>query len=265
MTREEIIHGGGDLHGPAYSIRGEVYGEGPRKTAIFDRDGVLNAIEEVYTDGSIAEERGAQTLEEFEEVVYDRVEQLFQGLRARGYRVAVLTNQPDVGKHDRPLDLETLELKAEKLIDSGADIVEACPHRHENHEEEYVASLTDARFAVGEDFEELEEEGFKHEYACNCHKPGAAMFRLLDDFVGVDWENSFMVGDSASDLEAANSHRQDIGGLYFIQHYEGSEAPEMAEGSFEDIDEFTREVLDGLAYEEASQSAGNLSLLGDTV
>jgi D-glycero-D-manno-heptose 1,7-bisphosphate phosphatase len=127
-----------------------------------DRDGVLNR----------AVVRGAKpyppaTLTALE--ILPGVPEALARLRAAGYRLVVVTNQPDVGRGNTPL--ATVEaIHAQLLQDLPLDAVEVCLH--------------------GGDV------------PCHCRKPRPGM--ILRDAVrfGVDLGASFMVGDRWRDVDA---------------------------------------------------------------
>lgn len=90
-------------------------------------------------------------------------------LKENGYKVIVVTNQPDIG-HGK-VTLDVVEAMHEKLREkTKVDDVYLCAHR--------------------------QDEG------CECRKPKPGMLFNASEKYGLDLSNSFMVGDRASDIEA---------------------------------------------------------------
>ena len=88
---------------------------------------------------------------------------------ASGYRLVVVTNQPDVG-HGRVAANIGEEMHRRLAAALPVDAVEVCYH--------------------------TQAEG------CDCRKPQAGMLRRAAERLGIDCARSFMVGDRASDVEA---------------------------------------------------------------
>ena len=134
------------------------------KPAVFlDRDGVLNRA--VVRDGKPYPPAG---LEAFE--LLPGVEDAAAALRAAGYLLVVVTNQPDVatGKQRR----EVVEAMHERLRAAGlCDDIRACYH-------------TDAD-------------------DCDCRKPKPGMFEDIAHRFNLDLAGVPSVGDSLRDLQAA--------------------------------------------------------------
>ena len=136
-----------------------------RRAVFLDRDGVLTVPE--FRDGrSFAPRR----LEDFR--LYDEAGQATVALKAAGFRLIVVTNQPDVG-YGR-VELEVVEEMHRRLAARlPVDSIEACYHRHED--------------------------------ACDCRKPKPGMLRRAAHQFGIDCRQSFMIGDRASDVAAGRS------------------------------------------------------------
>jgi histidinol-phosphate phosphatase family protein len=131
-------------------------------TLFLDRDGVLN----VRMPGEYVQHPDAF-------IPTPGLETAFPMLAARFERIVVVTNQAGIGKG--LMTMEDLDAVHQKLRDiaqaSGGrlDAIYACPHR------------SDA--------------------ACPCRKPATGMAWLaLEQFPEIDFENSWMVGDSKSDM-----------------------------------------------------------------
>ena len=93
-------------------------------------------------------------------------------LKRQGFRIAVVTNQPDVAK--RLILTSDLETMNRRLVEELAvDVVKVCPH--------------------------AQDEG------CACRKPAPGMLREAAAELGVTLGRSYMVGDRWSDVEAGRA------------------------------------------------------------
>jgi len=131
--------------------------------AVFlDRDGVIN--ESVVVDGK---PYPPATLDAFRYI--DGIEQAVAALRDAGYRIIVVTNQPDVatGKQERSV-VDAMHAKLRSEL--GVDDVLACFH-------------TD-------------------EHCCECRKPKPGMLIEAGKRWKIDFSRSYMVGDRWRDIEA---------------------------------------------------------------
>lgn len=137
-----------------------------QQAAVFlDRDGVLNPI--IVRDGRPGSPR---RLDEFRLVpdAHDAVARL----KAAGFAVFVVTNQPDLARGLLPAaELEAMMkvLTAELGVDDAA----VCPH----------------------------EDG----HACDCRKPLPGLLNALADRWDIDLPRSFMVGDTWRDTAAGRA------------------------------------------------------------
>jgi D-glycero-D-manno-heptose 1,7-bisphosphate phosphatase len=134
--------------------------------AIFlDRDGVLVVPE--FRDGrSFAPRR----LADFR--LYDEAAGVLAGLKAAGFKLVVVTNQPDVG--DGLVARETVE-EMHRILASAlpVDTIEVCFHGHGD--------------------------------ICDCRKPKPGMLERAARRLGIDCRRSFMIGDRSSDVAAGRS------------------------------------------------------------
>lgn len=141
-------------------------GVGQIKRAVFlDRDGVLNPV--VMRSGSPASPRSR---DEFS-LVPGAGKQVAR-LKAAGYVVIVVTNQPDVARGLLPQD----ELEAMHRVlaqEAGPDEIRFCPH--DDH------------------------------HQCACRKPKPGMLTQAATEHGLDLAASWMVGDGYKDMEAARA------------------------------------------------------------
>ena len=134
-----------------------------RSKAVFlDRDGVLVIPE--FRDGRSYAPR---SLDDY--ALYEEAGPCLEQLKAAGFLLVVVTNQPDVGKG--LVDRRDLEKMHEILRDAlPVDAIEVCTHTQ------------------GE--------------RCACRKPKPGMLLQAADRLGIDLGRSFMVGDRASDAAA---------------------------------------------------------------
>ena len=134
------------------------------KYVFLDRDGVINRKP---PEGHIV-----RRWEEFE--ILPGVEQAIARLHAAGLKVIIVTNQRGIALGQiSELDLGEIHSRLIEHIaarEGAIDAIYYCPHDRDE---------------------------------CECRKPGVGMFeRALSEFPGARAENSLMIGDSVSDIEA---------------------------------------------------------------
>lgn len=138
------------------------------KIAFLDRDGVINI--------NIGKHCYVSSWEDF--IFIPGSIAGIKYLNDAGYKVIVLTNQSGIAQNICSIDqIENIHKKMSAVItEYGARIdgIYYCPH---------------ARDA-----------------GCTCRKPGIGMFLEAEKIYSVDKENSFMIGDSATDIEAATNY-----------------------------------------------------------
>jgi D-glycero-D-manno-heptose 1,7-bisphosphate phosphatase len=137
------------------------------RAVFLDRDGVLNRV--VLRQGR---PYPPATLEEFE--LLPGVVEAVHALRQAGFRLIVVTNQPDVrtGVQRR----EVVQAMHERLRHTlPLDAIKVCFH--------------------------VDEDG------CSCRKPRPGMLLEAAAEWGLDLERSFMVGDRWRDIEAGRNAR----------------------------------------------------------
>ena len=142
----------------------------PLLPAVFlDRDGTLNR--QIIREGR---PYPPATLEEFR--LYEGVAQCCEQLKAAGFVLVVVTNQPDVGRgtQDRQI-VESMHRHLQSLIPS-IDLIQVCYHGGENHGQ-----------------------------PCACRKPRPGMLISAAAHLGLDLSQSWMVGDRWRDVEAGHS------------------------------------------------------------
>jgi transaldolase len=136
------------------------------KRAVFlDRDGVL-VVPEMRDGRSYA----PRSIEAFR--IYPKAAEALVRLKAAGYLLIVVTNQPDIGNGLVSVDVvnEMHRLLAQAL---PIDRIEMCPHSQSE--------------------------------ACNCRKPKPGMLIDAAAHCEIDLAGSVMVGDRPSDLEAGRA------------------------------------------------------------
>jgi D-glycero-D-manno-heptose 1,7-bisphosphate phosphatase len=135
------------------------------RAVFLDRDGVLT-IPEFRNGRSFAPRR----LADFR--LYDDAALATRRMKEAGFRLVVVTNQPDVGHGHIPLEVVE-EMHRRLALALPVDAIEACYHR--------------------------QDEG------CDCRKPKSGMLRRAARHLGIDCRQSFMIGDRASDVEAGRN------------------------------------------------------------
>jgi D-glycero-D-manno-heptose 1,7-bisphosphate phosphatase len=131
------------------------------KAVFLDRDGVINRA--VVRDGK---PHPPDTIEDLE--VLDGVPDALRKLRGAGFRLIVVTNQPDVAR--------------------GTQTREAVEAMHARLTSELAVDEVIACYHDGDD--------------CDCRKPKPGALLDAAQRHGVKLENSFMVGDRWRDIEA---------------------------------------------------------------
>ena len=132
------------------------------KAVFLDRDGVIN-----HTVFKMGKPRAPYTLEEFSFI--DGVKEAVRLFKAHGYRIIVVTNQPDVARGwvaREQVDLVNGYVQNELQVDE----VKSCFHTEKD--------------------------------TCLCRKPQPGMLLEAADRWGINLSESFMVGDRLSDIEA---------------------------------------------------------------
>ena len=136
-----------------------------RRAVFLDRDGVLNRV--VMRGGAACSPR---TLGEFE--LLEGAAEALARLKAAGFLLVVVTNQPDIARGKMPaaeLDAMTALLRERLPVDE----VRVCPH-------------DDAA-------------------SCRCRKPLAGMLLDAASDHQIDLPSSYLIGDSWKDLAAARA------------------------------------------------------------
>lgn len=138
------------------------------KAVFLDRDGVINE-----DTGHLHDVADLQ--------IIPKVGQAIRDLNEKGYKVVVVANQSAVAKGLATIkDIDTIngEVKA-RLAREGAiiDAIYYCPHHPEGTVRKYATD-------------------------CDCRKPGIGMIKTATADLGINLEESFLVGDKTSDILA---------------------------------------------------------------
>jgi len=147
--------------------------------AVFlDRDGVINEI--IYNEDTELMD-SAQNVSQFHMFPY--VPKVVQAIRDKGYYVFVVTNQPGAAKgKSTPLKLYDINTHFWQMVD--VDDIFTCMH--------YPKMLP------------LSKEPYLIR-TCDCRKPKPGLLMRACEKYNIDLENSFMVGDSYTDVLAGKA------------------------------------------------------------
>ncbi len=152
--------------------------------AVFlDRDGVLN---EIVFNEDIEQMDSPQKPSEFRP--FPEAAEALRLIKEKGYYVFIATNQPGAAKGKCRLrtlyDINTMY--AEQLAEQGIELdgIFMCPHYPsmcENTKEEFLIKK------------------------CDCRKPKPGLLLKPKDIYNIDYEKSYMVGDSFTDIVAGQA------------------------------------------------------------
>ena len=170
-----------------------------RPCIFLDRDGVIN--KNMDTNPKV---------EDFE--LLPNAAKAIKEINKSDYLAVVATNQPMIAKGFITFDeIDKIHKKMETLLGNDGAFLNAiyyCPHHPES--------------------------GFKGEVKelkidCNCRKPKPGMLLKAAEDLNIDLEKSWMIGDSARDIEAGKnagcrtvSIKKDLGADYIAQDLEGA-------------------------------------------
>ena len=134
------------------------------KAVFLDRDGVINQA--TVWGGKPYAPRKAEDF-----VILPGAEDAIMRIRAFGYLVLVVTNQPDI--NNKQVDPAEVNAMHNQLAHLPIEKIYVCPHSQDED--------------------------------CLCRKPKPGMlFQALDEF-NIDLSKSYMVGDRYSDMQASKS------------------------------------------------------------
>lgn len=170
-----------------------------RRAVFLDRDGVVNRS--LVANGK---PMAPKRLSEFR--LLPGARRNITTLRRRGFRIAVVTNQPDVAKG--LIERAELERMNARLAPLGADVVKVCPHAQDA--------------------------------GCRCRKPKPGMLRAAARELGVSLGRSYMVGDRWSDVEAGRA-----AGCYTVKIERGwaNERPSQPDAVVKSLGEAVKHIL----------------------
>ena len=146
-----------------------------QKAVFLDRDGTINKTNGFLTD-----------INDFE--LIEGAAEAIKQINKSGYLAVVVTNQPVIARGDCSFEqLQEIHNKMETLLGKEGAFIDGlflCPHH------------TDKGF-----------EGERIEYGldCECRKPKAGLFVQAQKALNIDLSQSYMVGDSAIDIKAAEN------------------------------------------------------------
>jgi D-glycero-D-manno-heptose 1,7-bisphosphate phosphatase len=172
-----------------------------RAGVFVDRDGVLN--EPRLENGKPLPPRGVDELR-----ILPGVQTALERLRAAGFPVVVVTNQPDIAR--RTVTIETVEAINRRLRDSlPVDDVIVCPHDDEDD--------------------------------CECRKPKPGMLLDAAKRHRLELARSYLVGDRWRDIEAGR--RAGVTTVFIDRGYD-ERRPERPDATVRDLAEAAEWILD---------------------
>jgi D-glycero-D-manno-heptose 1,7-bisphosphate phosphatase len=171
-----------------------------RRAVFLDRDGVINRS--IIRDGKPYAPESASEME-----ILEGVQEALAALRNAGFLNIIVTNQPDVASGK--LKVQTLEAMHERLRNELAlDDIKVCCHDDAD--------------------------------ACACRKPKPGMLLEAARDLGVDLEQSFMVGDRWRDVEAGQAAGC---AAFFVDYGYGEKRPEPPYITVKSLAEASRQIL----------------------
>jgi D-glycero-D-manno-heptose 1,7-bisphosphate phosphatase len=139
------------------------------RCVFLDRDGVLNKA--IVRNGTPYPPNSPEELELSPDAVAG-----CERLKQAGFRLVVVTNQPDVGRGKQTRELaEAINQRLAELI-PVLDAIEVCFHA-----------------------------GTRHGDPCDCRKPKPGMVLSAAEKHGIDLKRSFLIGDRWRDIDCAHA------------------------------------------------------------
>ena len=146
-----------------------------QKAVFLDRDGTINKTSGFLTD-----------INDFE--LIEGAAEAIKRINKFGYLAVVVTNQPVIARGECSFEqLQEIHNKMETLLGMEGAFIDGlflCPHH------------TDRGF---------EGERIEYKIDCECRKPKAGLFIQAQKTLNIDLSQSYMVGDSAIDIKAAEN------------------------------------------------------------
>lgn len=152
----------------------------PHPAVFLDRDGVLN---EIVFNEETEQLDSPMNVGQFQ--LLPKVAEALRIFKEKGYYVFVVTNQPAAAKGKTLLanlyDINNYFSQQMKEVGAEPDDIFMCPH--------YARMLP------------MTKEDFLIQ-SCSCRKPKPGLLLKAKERYYVDWERSYMIGDSYTDIEA---------------------------------------------------------------
>lgn len=152
----------------------------PHPAVFLDRDGVLNEI--VFNEDT---EQLDSPMDIGQFKLLPGVPEALRLFKEKGYYLFIVTNQPAAAKGKTSLaklyDINTHFAQQMKEAGTELDDIFMCPH--------YTKELP------------MTKEAFLVQ-SCNCRKPKPGLLLKAKESYYIDWEHSYMIGDSYTDVEA---------------------------------------------------------------
>ena len=146
-----------------------------QKAVFLDRDGTINETNGFLTD-----------INDFE--LIEGAAEAIKQINKSGYLAVVVTNQPVIARGECSFEqLQEIHNKMETFLGREGAFIDGlflCPHH------------TDRGF---------EGERIEYKIDCECRKPKAGLFVQAQKALNIDLSQSYMVGDSAIDIKAAEN------------------------------------------------------------
>ena len=146
-----------------------------QKAVFLDRDGTINETNGFLTD-----------INDFE--LIEGAAEAIKQINKSGYLAVVVTNQPVIARGECSFEqLQDIHNKMETFLGREGAFIDGlflCPHH------------TDRGF---------EGERIEYKIDCECRKPKAGLFVQAQKALNIDLSQSYMVGDSAIDIKAAEN------------------------------------------------------------
>lgn len=179
-----------------------------RKAVFLDRDGVIN-----IDNGYVSQ------IDDFQFI--DGVIEACQTLKEKGYLLVVITNQSGIARgYFSEEQFHTLtEWMDWSMADRGVDLdgIYYCPHHSEKGLGEYKVD-------------------------CSCRKPKPGMLLNAIEDLNIDIENSFLVGDKVSDLQAGLAAGIKKNMLVRTGKQVTEEGQQIATAIFDDLASFVKQL-----------------------
>ncbi len=171
------------------------------KAIFIDRDGIFNRNYKT-------QEKIELTPEKYSLIDRKRTSKAVKMINDAGYLAIVVTNQPKVSKGFITFEqIDAIHIKLKELVDAKIDDIYYCPHHPEKGFEGEIVEL---------------------KIDCDCRKPKPGMLLKAAKEHDIDLNNSWMIGDSKSDIVAGQKAGCKtvfvLGGGSGARHEQGLEA-----------------------------------------